>query len=150
MRQGELTNGIPVFDDNNERLGESKAAARSAISQVAISRIIMAMPGMGEYQGNIIILDYFEYEVPIAFSSPGAQPEVVPFLVLNKSPYIFLIIIPNFQLQIQYTFEVKQKMYLFPVYIYQFWFPYAVSQTYFCSRGENKKQSWCKIVQNVS
>ena len=149
MRQGELTNGIPVFDENNDRLGESKAAARSAISQVAISRIIMAMPGMGEYQGNIIILDYLEYDVPIAFSSPGAQPEVVPFLVLNKSPYIFLIISQIFSFRFSILLKLSRKCTYFQ-YIYQFWFPYAVSQTYFCPRGENKKQPWCKIVQNVS
>ena len=48
MRQRELTNGIPVFDKDNVRLGESKAAAKSAIAQVAVSRIFMAVPGMGE------------------------------------------------------------------------------------------------------
>ncbi|XP_072042049.1 sideroflexin-1-like [Amphiura filiformis] len=46
MRQRELTSGIPVFDADNNRLGDSKAAAKSAITQVAVSRIIMAMPGM--------------------------------------------------------------------------------------------------------
>ncbi|KAK3096078.1 hypothetical protein FSP39_022821 [Pinctada imbricata] len=46
MRSRELSNGIPIFDENGNRLGESTAAARSAISQVVISRILMASPGM--------------------------------------------------------------------------------------------------------
>ncbi|XP_041370414.1 sideroflexin-1-like [Gigantopelta aegis] len=46
MRSRELLNGIPVFDKNNNELGVSKRAAVSAITQVVISRIIMATPGM--------------------------------------------------------------------------------------------------------
>ena len=48
MRSAELNNGIPVFDENGNRIGSSKKAAKSAIVQVVISRICMAMPGMGE------------------------------------------------------------------------------------------------------
>ena len=44
----ELQNGIPVFAEDGERLGDSKAAARKGISQVVISRILMASPGMGK------------------------------------------------------------------------------------------------------
>uniref|UniRef100_I3NCH5 Sidoreflexin n=1 Tax=Ictidomys tridecemlineatus TaxID=43179 RepID=I3NCH5_ICTTR len=46
MRQRELKAGIPVTDDNGNRLGESATAAQQAISQVVISRILMAAPGM--------------------------------------------------------------------------------------------------------
>lgn len=46
MRSAELNNGIPVFDENDNRIGNSKKAAKSAIIQVVISRICMAMPGM--------------------------------------------------------------------------------------------------------
>ncbi|GFO36857.1 sideroflexin [Plakobranchus ocellatus] len=46
MRSKELLSGIPIFDENGKRFGESKRAATSAISQVVVSRIIMAMPGM--------------------------------------------------------------------------------------------------------
>ena len=42
----ELTNGIPVFDENGNRLGLSKRAAASAIVQVVVSRVLMATPGM--------------------------------------------------------------------------------------------------------
>lgn len=46
MRSKELLSGIPVFDVEGKRVGESTRAATSAISQVVVSRIIMAMPGM--------------------------------------------------------------------------------------------------------
>lgn len=45
----ELISGIPVFDENGNRVGESKRAAASAISQVVVSRILMATPGMRKY-----------------------------------------------------------------------------------------------------
>ncbi|KAK2166738.1 hypothetical protein LSH36_36g08017 [Paralvinella palmiformis] len=46
MRSRELTEGIPVFTEDNTRIGNSKNAAMKAIPQVVISRIIMATPGM--------------------------------------------------------------------------------------------------------
>uniref|UniRef100_A0A8D2CUB8 Sidoreflexin n=1 Tax=Sciurus vulgaris TaxID=55149 RepID=A0A8D2CUB8_SCIVU len=46
MRQRELKAGIPVTDDSGTRLGESTHAAQQAISQVVVSRILMAAPGM--------------------------------------------------------------------------------------------------------
>lgn len=46
MRSRELMHGIPVFDVNGNRIGESKRAATSAIVQVLFSRILMATPGM--------------------------------------------------------------------------------------------------------
>eukprot|EP00667_Euglena_gracilis_P015240 EG_transcript_15845 len=44
MRQAELTNGIVVFDEEGRPLGTSRRAARSAILQVLLSRIVMAAP----------------------------------------------------------------------------------------------------------
>ncbi|ESN95174.1 hypothetical protein HELRODRAFT_157714 [Helobdella robusta] len=46
MRNRELFEGIPVLTEDGERVGESKAAARKAIIQVTLSRILMASPGM--------------------------------------------------------------------------------------------------------
>ena len=43
----ELKHGIPITDENDNRLGESTQAAQQAISQVVVSRILMASPGMG-------------------------------------------------------------------------------------------------------
>uniref|UniRef100_A0A3Q1AQN5 Sidoreflexin n=1 Tax=Amphiprion ocellaris TaxID=80972 RepID=A0A3Q1AQN5_AMPOC len=47
MRQRELQHGIPITDENDNRLGQSTKAAQQAISQVVVSRILMASPGMG-------------------------------------------------------------------------------------------------------
>lgn len=46
MRSRELLEGIPVFDANGNKVGESKIAAKKAISLVVFSRICMAAPGM--------------------------------------------------------------------------------------------------------
>ncbi|KAM7042425.1 sideroflexin-1 isoform 2-T3 [Acridotheres tristis] len=46
MRQRELKFGIPVTDEDGKRLGDSPRAAQQAITQVVISRILMASPGM--------------------------------------------------------------------------------------------------------
>ena len=34
-----------------------------------------------------LVLDYLKDLMPITFSSPRAQPEVVHFLISNESPY---------------------------------------------------------------
>ena len=46
MRSKELTTGIPVLTEDETKIGNSKAAAKSAIAQVIFSRICMAVPGM--------------------------------------------------------------------------------------------------------
>uniref|UniRef100_T1IIV2 Sidoreflexin n=1 Tax=Strigamia maritima TaxID=126957 RepID=T1IIV2_STRMM len=46
MRQSELLEGIAVFDENGNKVTESRVAAVKGISQVVFSRIIMAAPGM--------------------------------------------------------------------------------------------------------
>ncbi|KAB5581826.1 hypothetical protein PHYPO_G00180080 [Pangasianodon hypophthalmus] len=46
MRQRELKYGIPVTDEEGNRLGESPSAAQQAIVQVVVSRIGMAVPAM--------------------------------------------------------------------------------------------------------
>lgn len=46
MRLKELQDGIPVVDKNSNKVASSKVAAKWAITQVVLSRIAMAMPGM--------------------------------------------------------------------------------------------------------
>lgn len=46
MRLKELQEGIPVVDKNGNKIASSKTAAKWAITQVVLSRIGMAMPGM--------------------------------------------------------------------------------------------------------
>ncbi|XP_051883667.1 sideroflexin-2 isoform X4 [Pristis pectinata] len=46
MRQQEIISGIAVTDENENKLGESRIAAVKGITQVVISRVTMAAPGM--------------------------------------------------------------------------------------------------------
>jgi len=46
MRSTELENGVPVFTEDGERIGDSKKAAKKGIALVVFSRIAMACPGM--------------------------------------------------------------------------------------------------------
>ncbi|KRT80200.1 hypothetical protein AMK59_8391, partial [Oryctes borbonicus] len=46
MRSQELKDGTPIYDEDNNKLGLSKRAAQEGISQVILSRIGMAAPGM--------------------------------------------------------------------------------------------------------
>ncbi|XP_017924749.1 sideroflexin-2 isoform X2 [Manacus vitellinus] len=48
MRQQEIINGITVTDGDNNELGRSRRAAVKGITQVVVSRITMAAPGMSE------------------------------------------------------------------------------------------------------
>lgn len=45
-RQGELKDGIVVYDEKHNPVGKSKKAARKGICQVVVSRITIAAPGM--------------------------------------------------------------------------------------------------------
>lgn len=51
----EIIDGIVIFDENNNPVGKSKKAAVKGITQVVISRITMATPGMSE----LLIIVYF-------------------------------------------------------------------------------------------
>lgn len=59
----ELKYGIPVTDENGNRLGESPNAAKQAIAQVVVSRIGMAVPAMGERatHANVVQLSFYSF-----------------------------------------------------------------------------------------
>jgi len=57
MRSKELTEGIAVFDDNQNEVGMSKTAAVQATTAVILSRIVMAAPSMGI---SPIMMNYLE------------------------------------------------------------------------------------------
>ena len=54
----EIIDGIVVFDENNNPVGKSKKAAAKGITQVVISRITMAAPGMSEFTSPFSNLDF--------------------------------------------------------------------------------------------
>lgn len=62
MRSSEIQDGIQLINDKNEKIGNSSAAAKIAIAQVVVSRIIMATPGMILPP---IIMNYLEKRKPI-------------------------------------------------------------------------------------
>lgn len=46
MRQNELAHGVTMYDENNNKVTESRYAAVKGISQVVLSRILIASPSM--------------------------------------------------------------------------------------------------------
>ncbi|KAI7879915.1 Tricarboxylate/iron carrier [Lichtheimia hyalospora FSU 10163] len=46
MRGKEITNGIDVYTEDNEKVGKSKKAGLAAVSQVAISRVLTNAPAL--------------------------------------------------------------------------------------------------------
>jgi len=69
MRQSELLNGIDILDEEGNVVGQSSAAARSAIAQVTMSRVIMATPGMGM---TPIIMNALDQKTAIFKGARGA------------------------------------------------------------------------------
>uniref|UniRef100_A0AAY4B3X4 Sidoreflexin n=1 Tax=Denticeps clupeoides TaxID=299321 RepID=A0AAY4B3X4_9TELE len=65
MRQQEILNGIVVTDENGNKLGHSRKAAVTGITQVIISRITMAAPGMSS---SVNITSLLVFMVPAACS----------------------------------------------------------------------------------
>ena len=45
----ELSDGIPVFDNDGLKIGDSQKAARKAVAQVLLSRIMLASPVMRKF-----------------------------------------------------------------------------------------------------
>lgn len=97
----EIIDGIVVFDENNNPVGKSKKAAAKGITQVVISRIAMAAPGMSEFTLPFSIDDYWRnVHVPVAhWLNPNsilislnrtlvslwlASSELIPLLTLSS------------------------------------------------------------------
>jgi len=57
QKSRELEKGIPVTDQAGKKLGDSKNAAKAAITAVTFSRIGMAAPGMSMF--NFLFTTFF-------------------------------------------------------------------------------------------
>jgi len=68
----ELQDGLLVVDENGNKLGQSKTAAKLAISQVIMSRIGMCIPGMSKILFHDYSLDYYK----LYFSSTTVSHEL--------------------------------------------------------------------------
>ncbi|KAM6951742.1 sideroflexin-2-like [Aplochiton taeniatus] len=83
MRQQEILNGIAVTDDNGNNLGHSKKAAVKGITQVVVSRVTMAAPGMIILPIIMQRLEKFKFMQRIAlFHGPIQVMMVGVFLVV--------------------------------------------------------------------
>lgn len=49
MRMKEIQDGVALLDQNGNKVGQSKTAAKRGIAAVCLSRVMMAAPGMGGY-----------------------------------------------------------------------------------------------------
>uniref|UniRef100_W5KXS2 Sidoreflexin n=1 Tax=Astyanax mexicanus TaxID=7994 RepID=W5KXS2_ASTMX len=63
MRQQEILNGIAVTDENGNKLGHSRKAAAKGITQVVISRVTMAAPGMSKYSQTAVREEGFTVKI---------------------------------------------------------------------------------------
>ncbi|XP_063460784.1 sideroflexin-1 isoform X3 [Pan paniscus] len=117
MRQRELKVGIPVTDENGNRLGESANAAKQAITQVVVSRILMAAPGMAIPPFIMNTLEKKAFLKRFPWMSAPIQVGLVGFCLVFATPlccalfpqkrYVFVIlpiimsINPKNQLKVQ-------------------------------------------------
>ncbi|GFR98372.1 sideroflexin [Elysia marginata] len=86
MRSKELLSGIPVFDADGNRVGESTRAATSAISQVVVSRIIMAMPGMMIPPFIMNALEKKPFMKRMPWLNAPIQVSLIGFLLIFATP----------------------------------------------------------------
>uniref|UniRef100_A0A8C2NZB6 Sidoreflexin n=1 Tax=Capra hircus TaxID=9925 RepID=A0A8C2NZB6_CAPHI len=86
MRQRELKVGIPVTDENGNRLGESANAAKQAITQVVVSRILMAAPGMAIPPFIMNALEKKAFLKRFPWMSAPVQVGIVGFCLVFATP----------------------------------------------------------------
>ena len=73
----ELSDGIAVYDENGEFIGNSKRAAVKAITQVVTSRITIAAPGMCKLYAFVCIIMH-----------PCVLPRLVHYYISPKGCFL--------------------------------------------------------------
>uniref|UniRef100_A0A8C0DKY8 Sideroflexin 2 n=1 Tax=Balaenoptera musculus TaxID=9771 RepID=A0A8C0DKY8_BALMU len=97
MRQQELIQGICVKDRNHNEIGHSRRAAAIGITQVVISRITMAAPGMSK-MGNptwvsllsVCVQRIRVLHAPLQVLLSGCGTLISPFSLLSELPVSYL------------------------------------------------------------
>jgi len=86
MRQRELKHGVPIFDEDGNRLGESKVAARNAVAMTVFSRIVMATPGMSIPPIIMNYLDKKAFMKRMPWLASPIQIGMVGFILVFATP----------------------------------------------------------------
>ncbi|XP_046562775.1 sideroflexin-1-like isoform X1 [Haliotis rubra] len=86
MRSKELMNGIPILDEDGNRVGTSTRAATSAITQVVISRVMMATPGMMIPPFIMNHLDKKEFLRRMPWLNAPIQVTLIGFFLVFATP----------------------------------------------------------------
>uniref|UniRef100_A0A665VGV5 Sidoreflexin n=1 Tax=Echeneis naucrates TaxID=173247 RepID=A0A665VGV5_ECHNA len=89
MRQQEILNGIAVTDENGNKLGHSTKAAVKGITQVVISRITMAAPGMIVLPIIMQRLEKYKFMQRITFLHGPIQVMMVGVFLIFMVPAAF-------------------------------------------------------------
>uniref|UniRef100_M3YMG5 Sideroflexin-1 n=5 Tax=Mustelinae TaxID=169418 RepID=M3YMG5_MUSPF len=122
MRQRELKVGIPVTDENGNRLGESANAAKQAITQVVVSRILMAAPGMAIPPFIMNTLEKKAFLKRFPWMSAPIQVGLVGFCLVFATPLCCALfpqkssmsvtsLEPDLQAKIQETYPELRRVY---------------------------------------
>ncbi|XP_063784120.1 sideroflexin-1 isoform X2 [Pseudophryne corroboree] len=114
MRQRELKHGIPITDENGNRIGESANAAKQAISQVVVSRILMAAPGMAIPPFIMNSLEKKAFLKRFPWMSAPIQVGIVGFCLVFATPLCCALFPQNSSMSVsglepELQAEIKKK-----------------------------------------
>ncbi|KAL5263619.1 hypothetical protein ACHWQZ_G008849 [Mnemiopsis leidyi] len=112
MRQSELIEGIDVLNENGEVVGQSKAAARSAITQVVLSRVLMATPGMAL---TPVVMNTLDTKTKLfknrAWLAAPVQVGIIGFILTFATPLACALFEQNSSIAVSNVEEeIKQKL----------------------------------------
>ncbi|XP_025093876.1 sideroflexin-1-like [Pomacea canaliculata] len=123
MRSRELTNGIPVFDENGNRVGTSSRAAASAITQVVVSRIVMAMPGMMIVPFIMNYLDRKPFLQRMPWLNAPIQTGIIGIFLVFATPLCCALFPQRSSMSVNHLEpELKEKLLALPTPVHNVYF----------------------------